>query len=173
MTTVFVESPPPVPPEADLEYLHKNALWLIMDPWDPHPWPHDVKADPKINERSHAMVEKIVEYLPNLTHVRLSCPKKFPVNKLLDNIENFYNETPGVPRADQQIITYMEHNNLKDIVYLGFHLGRCILMKESGAIHMSKYRRYRLWMKQDLTGHLITDNYDVMLNESKKWMNII
>ncbi|SVE05565.1 uncharacterized protein METZ01_LOCUS458419, partial [marine metagenome] len=49
-----------------MDTLHKNALWVIMDPWQSHPSQDDVEADPKINERTQIIVDKIVDYLPNL-----------------------------------------------------------------------------------------------------------
>ena len=159
--------------DTDLNYLEKNALWLIMDPWYPHPWKHDVVADPKINERSQAIIEKIVDYLPKLTHVKLSCPSKFPIHPALAHIENYPNETPGSLRADRLITKYMDSHNLTDIVYIGFHLGRCIIRKESGAKMMSYYEKYKLYMKDDLVGRLITDDEEAMLAESAKWLTII
>ena len=168
MTTVFIDTP--IAPEGiDLAYLQQNALWMIMDPWYPHPWPHDVQADPLIDQRSDAMVAKIVDYLPNLKHVKLSCPQRFPVHEKLAHIENFYNETPNVTRGDICVHNYMQEHGLKDIVYTGFHLGRCILKKETGAIQMNKYG-YRTWMKRDLVGVLITDDENHMDAQSKNWL---
>jgi len=171
MTTVFVDDLPPQP-DLSLDYLHKNALWIIMDPWYPHPWPHDVEADPDIDNKTNKMVSKIVDYLPNLTHVKVSCPKRFPVHESLQHIENYYNETPEEYRADFAMLDYMNKNNIRDVVYIGFHLGRCILNKESGARVMTQYKA-RCWMKQDLVGVLATDDEDYMLNESKKWLYVI
>lgn len=171
MTTVFVEDPPPNLPEWDdvsVEWLHENALWMIMDAWYPHPWPHDVEADPQINERTNEMVGKIVEYLPNLTHYKMSSPQRFPVHPDLEHIENFYNETPDVERADIRVAKYMKEHGLNDIVYMGFHLGRCIVAKESGAKQMSRYGA-RLWFKEDLVGALITDDYDDVYKKTIEW----
>lgn len=168
MTTVFVDTPPPPPANIDLEYLHKNALWMIMDAWYPHPWPHDVKEDPEIDQRSDVMANRIADYLPNLKHVKNSCPDRFPIHPKLAHIENYANEASG----DIRVREYMQENQLKDIVYIGFHLGRCILHKETGAINMQRFN-YRLWMKDDLVGRLITDNEGAMLDKSRKWLNII
>jgi len=171
MTTVFIDTPA-IPDNIDLAYLEQNALWMIMDPWYPHPWQHDVIADPLINERADTMVDKICQYLPSLKHVKLSCPKRFPVHQKLSHIENIYNETPGVQRGDICVHEYMKQHNLKDIVYTGFHLGRCILRKETGAIQMNRYG-YRTWQKRDLVAVLITDNADHMDAESKKWLTYV
>jgi hypothetical protein len=173
MTTVFVENvlEELQVPDYDINFLHKNALWLIMDCWYPHPWPHDVRADPEINERTDTMVKKIVDYLPNLSHVKLSCPKRFPVHPDLAHIENWYNETAGVD-SFKSVYQYMTKNELQDIVYIGFHLGRCILQKETGAINMSK-TKFRLWQKDALVGRLITDNEEGMLAKSRQYLYVI
>jgi hypothetical protein len=171
--TFFIEDTPAelVVPEYDLDFLHSNALWMIMDCWYPHPWPHDVEADPEIDQRTDTIVKKIVDYLPKLTHVRLSSPERFPVHPDLAHIENWYNETPGVNSA-QTMYRYMVDNGLQDVVYTGFHLGRCILQKETGAINMSK-AKFRLWQKDDLVGRLVTDNEQEMLARSRRYMYVI
>ena len=175
MTTVFVDDTQTLPPrpDVDLDFLHENALWLIMDPWHPHPWPHDVEADPDIDKRSDDMVKKIVEYLPNLKHVKVSCPERFTIHPDLAHIENYANETWRPPNsANYKVAKYLVDNEICDIVYIGFHLGRCILNKESGAKIMRQHNAI-CWQYDDLVARLITDNEEEMLAETSKWLYVI
>lgn len=173
MTTTFVEDYKDPRPDHDLEWLKANALWVIMDPWYPHPWPHDVQADPKIDERSNEMVGKIVEFVKDVNHVKLSCPDRFPIHPDLTHIENYANETHQPPdTANFKLAQYMVDHDIQDLVYIGFHLGRCILNKESGAKTMLRHRA-TCWQYDALVGRLITDNEDAMLEETKKWCHII
>lgn len=164
---------PPRPSDTDLEFLHDNALWIIMDPWYPSPHTRDVQADPDINLRTDAMVKKIVNYLPNLKHVKISCPALFDIHPDLAHIENYANATHNPPdSANYKIAKYLKANDITDIVYIGFHLGRCILNKDSGAKMMRRHNAV-CWQYDPLVGRLIVDDEKRKLEISSKWLYVI
>lgn len=164
---------PPRPCGTDLEFLHDNALWIIMDPWYPSPYPGDVEADPDINKRSDVMVKKIVEYLPNLKHVKVSCPELFDIHPDLAHIENYPNASHNQPTfANLKIAQYLMDNDICDIVYIGFHLGRCILNKDSGAKMMRRHNAV-CWQYDPLVARLINDDEKRKLEISSNWLYVI
>jgi hypothetical protein len=163
---------PPRPPVTNLEFLHDNALWIIMDPWYPFPYPHNPDADPDINIRTEVMIKKIAEYLPNLKHVKVSCPEIHPVHPDLAHIENYPNLPDGQPTfSNLKIAQYMVDNDICDIVYIGFHLGKCILFKETGARMMGRHNAV-CWQYDPLVDR-IGDDEKVRLNISSDWLYVI
>lgn len=134
--------------------LEQDALWIIMDPWYPTPFAMDVKQCPNIDELNQIVINRILDYLPKLMHVCISCPTIIKDSELnvtrrvtphpqlnyLYNFGNQYNE----------VLKYMSINKLNSIVYCGFHYGDCILYNEDGAKYFcSKYNTY---VKRDLCG---------------------
>lgn len=134
--------------------LEEDALWIIMDPWHPTPFKIDLELCPNIDELNQIVVDKIIDYLPRLNHVCISCPisvsdsesnfikkvEPHPQLKHLYNFKNKYNE----------VLKYMISNKLNSIVYCGFHYGQCILYNEDGA--RSFYNKYRTYVKRELCG---------------------
>lgn len=148
-----------------LDYLHNNALWIIMDPWMPHPWPKDLAKYPGINEHNNKTLVKIVDYLPKLKHVVVSCPTCFTVDSRLVHLYN----TGNFPHNVHQ---YMATHKLSNIVYCGFHHGRCIINKGDGA-KMMKLAGYTLWELRALTSLWVEDTWDWGDQESKPYLTII
>lgn len=145
------------------EYLKKNALWIIMDPWEKHPYPKDFQKCPNIDLNNDEMVKKIAEILPEITYAVTSCLKQFPVHPLLQHLPNLHD-------SDRELKIYMTKNNLKDIVYIGFHHGRCILNRRTGAIRTGKNLKCNLWLKRELVGVLSYDDPEVMDEKSKNYL---
>lgn len=112
-----------------------------MDPWHPHPWDEDRRLFPDIDEINSAMIDRIVTYLPLVRHAVVSLPTEFQVHPKLAHLENMRNQV-------RRVQDYMNERDLKDIVYLGFHHGHCIITKPDGAGTMRRW--YRCWLKRDL-----------------------
>lgn len=136
--------------KVDIEFLHKNALWVIMDPWYPTPHSDDLIKYPHIDQHNEKTLNKIVDYIPNLKHVCISCPpiiienyepKTVKVHPKVCKMKNLYN-------SYSNIMNYMEKLQLNDIVYCGFHYGMCIVFKHDGAKNTSK--KFRTWVMKDL-----------------------
>jgi hypothetical protein len=138
------------------KFLHKNALWVIMDPWYPTPYTIDVENYPNIDQYNQKTIEKILNYLPNLKldHVCISCPKYLQdenENDILDlpvtvnpQLTKFYN----IENDIKKLITLMRKKSLSIIVYCGFHYGNCIVFNPDGAKNTS--RLFKTFVKKDL-----------------------
>ena len=121
-----------------LDFLHLHALWLIMDPWLPHPWPKDRQRWPHIDQHNQKTIDDIVGYLPNLRHVTVSVSPSYTVHPTLQHLPNTEN------RFDR-LDTMMQALQLTDIVYIGFHWGICMLRKPDGAINVRRRTTYNLY----------------------------
>ena len=121
-----------------LDFLHLHALWLIMDPWLPHPWPKDRQRWPHIDQHNQKTIDDIVAYLPNLRHVTVSVSPVYAVHPTLQHLPNTEN------RFDR-LDTMMQALQLTDIVYIGFHWGICMLRKPDGAINVRRRTSYNLY----------------------------
>lgn len=155
--------------EKSIKYLQQNALWVIMDPWYKTPYQLDVLKFPGIDEHNEKTIKKIVEYIPKLNHICVSCPpmimeknksKLVDVHPKLRHLKNFYNSYSNLKK-------YMDDENLEDIVYCGFHYGQCILYKHDGAKNTSK--KYNVWVKKNLCSvfpeELSIEEYDKMVEK--------
>jgi len=126
-----------------IERLEKNALWIIMDPWYPHPVPKDVEDHPDIDERNLITLEAIADYLPRLQHVVVSnvCAKVYPR----------LNHIPNVKDNIEKIDLIINEHQIEDIVWTGLHHGRCILGNQLGVKLVSdEYSNCNCWIKKDL-----------------------
>jgi len=130
------------------DFLQQNALWIIKDPWYPHPYRTDSAYCPNINEENSLMVDKIVSFLSKLKHVKVSMALKDGniVRKVHPKLTHI-NNIEGVP---WRILLIMKQYNLKDIVYCGFHYGKCIIYSTDGARVMSNF--FNVYVKKDLCG---------------------
>lgn len=86
---------------------------------------------------------RILDYLPQLTFVAVSMPKCFTIHPGLAHLDNTGNNPAHT-------LDLVRSHNLEDIVYVGFHMGRCIIHKGDGAKNMSQHEFLRLWCKTDL-----------------------
>jgi hypothetical protein len=134
--------------------LEEEALWIIMDPWYPTPLEGDLIECPNIDELNQVVIDKIVNYIPKLKHVCISCPtfindselkitKKVTPHPQLNYLYNFGNQY-------NEALKYMKRNKLNSIVYCGFHYGECILTNSDGVIAFS--HKYNVFVKRDLCG---------------------
>jgi hypothetical protein len=153
--------------------LENNALWIIMDPWYPTPYSDILKLFPKIDEYNQITLDKIIQYIPRLKHVCISCPsfifteggKKFVTpHSSISHLFNLKNNLLN-------LIDYMKKINLSNIVYCGFHYGKCILDKPDGAMNSSKI--YNVWVKKDLCGYLPDLPISKYDEEVRKYCTII
>lgn len=134
--------------------LEETALWIIMDPWCSTPYSNDLIVFPKIDEYNQITFKKILNYIPRVKYVCISCP-----TLILDNmISKIVTPHPEVSHLLNlknnylNLINYMKIINLNSIVYCGFNYGKCILDKPDGAINASKL--YKVWVKKDLCCYL-------------------
>lgn len=135
------------------DHLKYHALWIIMDPWEKHPSIDDVLLCPDLNDENLAMAEKICAYVQSFPHVKVSCDKNCAVTSCLSHLHNICYDVSAV-------VNYMTDNSLQDIVYAGFHHGRCTVGRPTGARsrHLQKYRR---WVVRDLVGVLCFDDPEI------------
>ena len=156
-----------------MDNLEQNALWVIMDPWYPTPYKWDLEYCPNIDELNEVVLDRIIDYIPNLKHVCISCPLTImeddEVKEVTSHpkVSHLYNLENSVFK----LYFYMKKYNLKSIVYCGFHYGRCILDKDDGAMNLSKH--YDVWVKKDLCGLYPEDDWDIMDKETLKYAKII
>ena len=150
----------------DIEFLKKHAVWIVVDPWEKHPFPNDLKRCPDINKHNIAVIAEIAKVLPELHYAVTSCPQIYPVHPLLQHLPNIYH-------YDRFLFNYINKYSIKDVVYLGFHHGRCILGSPIGAIALHKLKTYNLYLKRDLTGTLSYDDPLVMDQKSKNYLTFI
>lgn len=133
----------------DVEKLNRSALWIIVDPWITSPYRADNLRDPDLDKRNETVIIKIADYLHRLEHVLISC--NWPVHPLVNHLDHI--DGTCTDSKFQSLIEYTEKNNIKDIVYTGFHHGMCILYDQSvGAIKLSLETDLSLYIKRDLVG---------------------
>jgi hypothetical protein len=148
-----------------LSELENIALWLIMDPWASHPYAEDITRCPDLNLENAAMVERIATRVRNLPHTMVSCPPRFQVARRLSTIQN-------IGTNQHLLIKYMNAHGLDNIVYLGFHHGRCILNNPTGA-SSSSLEKYRKWIAREYVGVLCFDDALAMDEKSEKYATLV
>ena len=150
---------------SNLEFLEKNALWIIMDPWEKTPDAQDLIDCPNLDILNVEVINKIVEYIPNLTHVLVSCNKK--VHPLLSHLNNLNHNF-------DLLEYYLKKHDITNVVYMGFHHGECIIVRPTGAANLhQKLSTVELWLKRDLVGSLPWENEDLSDVKSKKYMRFV
>jgi hypothetical protein len=150
-----------------IEALEKNALWIIMDPWEKTPDKLDIERYPSLDLHNQATIEKIAEYLPKLNRVLLSCPVTLKVHPLLSHINNLNHNF-------ELLNHYLIKHSINDIVYVGFHHGDCIISRPIGAANVSRNcGNVNLWLKRSLVGSLPWEDETVNDIKSKKYMRFV
>ena len=153
-------------------FLEKNALWIIMDPWESTPFEEDIKKYPDIDLRNAMVTEKIAKYIPRLKHALVSCQdvhldqpvKVAPALAHLPNV--WYNF--------DLVKAYVREHSLRNVVYVGFHHGHCIITRPTGARAFKKNMRHiNLWLKKELVGMLPGDDMAYNDSVSESYMKFI
>ena len=129
------------------EYLKKNALWIIMDPWYPTPYKHDLDRCPHIDDLNKIVLDKIIDYLSEVKHKCISCEEYSTDGKKI-HVHNEVSHLFDLKNNYSTLEFMMNVHQLRNIVYCGFHYGQCILNKPDGAINTSK--KFTTWVKKDL-----------------------
>ena len=150
-----------------MEALEKNALWIIMDPWEKTPYQPDIERCSTLDLHNQETIEKIAEYLPKLSRVLVSCPVNVKVHPLLSHISNLNHNF-------ELLHQYLINNTIKDIVYVGFHHGDCIISRPTGAANLKrKCSDVNLWLKRSLVGVLPWEDETTNDIKSKKYMRFV
>jgi hypothetical protein len=159
----------------DVEKLNRSALWIIIDPWLTSPNMADNLRDPDLDKRNETVIIKIADYLHRLEHVLISCDwPVHPLVKHLDHIDGTCTDGTCTDKKFQSLIEYTEKNNIKDIVYTGFHHGMCILYDTSvGAKKISLETDLSLYIKRDLVGTVSWVDKNEMDEISSPYANLI
>ena len=124
------------------EHLIEDALWLIMDPWVKSP-AHDLLLYPYLDAVNHLHAKKIEHYLMDIpeNHVVYAVDgEPMPYFKKYKNMESCRHVNGHM----------MKYIDTKNIVYCGFHHGRCIRTSDAGIINMVSFG-YICYVKHDLT----------------------
>jgi hypothetical protein len=137
-----------------------------MDPWESTPFNKDIVRYPWLDSENQLVVEKIVKYLPRLKHAMVSCiefvdNQKVKVAPGLAHLSN-------VAYDFDLIRAYVREHAICNVVYTGFHHGRCIINRPTGAAKFKKSMRHiNLWLKKDLVGEFPGDcrQYNDSLSE--------
>ena len=144
-----------------LKRLKNEAIWLIIDPWQTQPGPFDGEYVDNINDY---FCKKINEYMHDVKH-------KFIVLNEKDEMHETFKSYPKLqhPHVKDKILD----ENFKDIVYTGFHHGRCTIDRPvSGAKDMS-YTNINIYFKRDLLCLLPDDSWLEMDEKSEKYGELI
>lgn len=124
----------------DLDFLHKHACWLIIDPWLKQP-ENDIQVCSDIEDRNAKIVLNISEYLKNCKH--------WLVSTYTNDIAIPFQDLENIKGNQETLTQYMKSNNLDIIVYTGFHDGLCVFHQEFvGAKYMRQF--YKCYLKKDL-----------------------
>lgn len=111
--------------------LFSTAAWIIMDPWSDVGMP-DTIEHPNLNDHNFKTWIKIKKILPMLKHPIVSSNNHQKIYTELENIKN-------IGYDKNQLLSYLNTHNLKNIVYCGFHYGICILHRDTGACNINPY----------------------------------
>ena len=136
-----------------------------MDPWHDHPFPHDINRCPDLNQQNHTMSAKISNYINSCNHVLVSCDKKYPVSECFKHYRN-------VAYKPTTVVEYIMNKQLEHIVYVGFHHGRCILNRPTGA-KSSYFSNYEKWVVRDLVGVLCFDDPCKMDSKTQQYATLV
>lgn len=132
-------------------YLKSNALWLVMDPWIYQPNDDGVRDRcPEIDQLNYAVFIEIEKILDQLTHVISCCYHEVyePLRKYLITDDN--------PKFVKR---YTKQHGIKHMVYIGYHYGRCILFRNTGALWANE-KGFRTWVYRPLCAIHPDDNWD-------------
>ena len=151
------------------EWLQQNALWIIVDPWYPHPYLEDHKYHPQINVDLERTSEKILQYTSLLKYVVVSMSLK--KNDIERKLNPKFSSLRNIESNEGYVHRFCKIKKIQDIVFCGFHYERCILNNSVGAKNMSKH--YNVYVKKDLCAALKSDNPKILDEITKLYAIII
>jgi hypothetical protein len=123
-----------------LDYFKTQALWIIMDPWVVQPYDRTLEID--INQHNRLTMDKIQVMIPHLTHLLVTCPLEHPV---YDSVQHLVNADDN----PQVVLKYLKKHGIRDVVFVGFHYGRCILHRYTG-VKFAAQHGYQCWVYKPL-----------------------
>ena len=150
-----------------LKRLKNEAVWLIIDPWQTQPKPHNSEYVDNVNDY---FCKKINEYMHDVKHKFIVLNEKEVVHDIFKSYSKLQH-----PHVKDKIID----NDFKDIVYTGFHHGRCTIDRPvSGAKDMSYTKTKQsldinIYFKKDLLCLLPNDSWLEMDEKSEKYGDLI
>ena len=152
--------------------LINSALWLIIDPWqhqiqhkpDGMPRHQSYGGDQYLNVVNHYFRHKILLYLTHWApkHLYVSSPSHIETG-------HEFKDIPVLRYTDVEKKVVEE--KFTEIVYTGFHYGRCINNPPQGIKHMHQFAK--CYIVKDLVCLFPSDNWIQMDNISKQWAEII
>ena len=149
-----------------LDFLHLNALWLIMDAWFPHPWPRDRERWPDIDQHNEITIDTICGYLHKLAHPAVSVAPQYTVNARLRDLPNTQNNL-------QELAKIMRERALQNIVYVGFHWGICLINKGDGARAVNQNYVWKLYTYRPLCSVFPGSDEPVMTRKMSRYMILL
>ena len=130
-----------------IDNLFTEAVWIIMDPWELTDKNSDeIIKYSNLDRINHIHFKKIKKILSKLKCVCISCPRGVKFYKSLRRCPNMYN-------SDKRLKKFLKKVKHKNIVYIGYHHGGCILSKPDGAASMQEYyqqNNYTVYIAKDL-----------------------
>jgi len=131
--------------------LNVNSLWIIVDPWKNQEalYPKfvpDYLAPGELNAWNKIVSDKIVNYVPFMEHVIVYTDDKKTAPEELQHLD-FVLHLP-TDYAGSSIDYYMKQNNLRSIIYCGFHEQECIIQRYCGYRNMQVH--YECYICEDL-----------------------
>ena len=148
--------------KVQLKRLKNEAVWLIIDPWQTQPKPHNNEYVDNVNDY---FCKKINEYMHDVKH-------KFIV---LDEKDIAHDTFKSYPKLQHHYVKdKIIDSDFKDIVYTGFHHGRCTIDRPvSGAKDMHTKTKLNIYFKKDLLCLLPDDSWLEMDEKSEKYGELI
>lgn len=146
-----------------LRKLKNEAIWLIIDPWQTQPGPYDGEYIDNVNDY---FCKKINEYMHDVKHKFIVLNEKEEAHETFKSYSRIQH-----PHVKDKILD----KNFKDIVYTGFHHGRCTIDRAvSGAKDMFYVKTKQsldinIYFKRDLLCLLPHDSWLEMDEKSEKY----
>ena len=145
-----------------MKRLKNEAVWLIIDPWQTQPKPHNNEYIDNVNDY---FCKKINEYMHDVKH-------KFIVLDENDIVHDTFKSYPKLQH--RHVKDKIINSGFKDIVYTGFHHGRCTIDRPvSGAKDMYTKTKLNIYFKKDLLCLLPDDSWLEMDEKSEKYGELI
>jgi hypothetical protein len=110
-----------------LKYLRQTALWIIVDPWIQQPDDDGIRSRyPNIDQYNRQLIPEISGFSHRLKHCLVNCPEDRAIHPELGHLHNIVDNP-------QEFDRYTLDHGIKHVVYCGFHYGRCLLDRYTGA----------------------------------------
>ena len=152
--------------------LIQSALWLIIDPWqhqiqhkpDGMPSHQSWGGDAYLNIVNHYHRIKISQYLTHWApkHLYVSTPPHIETGHEFKNIPVL---------QDTDVKKKVVEEKFTEVVYTGFHYGRCINNPPQGIKNIHQFAK--CYVVKDLVCLFPSDNWIVMDNITRQWAEII